>query len=98
MVLTRSNRAQLGIHAEDNDRAILHTSPPSPTSSQSSHHRTYSFDHGYDDDASDNQSMHNRDNDMYSPNDHCHRHRRPDNADYGVQVTSYRRRAPARNN
>ena len=29
----------------------------------------------------------------YRPNDHCNRHRGPDDEPYSVQVTSYRRRS-----
>jgi len=47
-----------------------------------------------DDLASDNDNILTNGNDMYRPGDRCHRHRLPDNSEYGVSVTSYRRRKP----
>lgn len=53
-------------------------------------------DHNFDYSPPTTQDTPNEDRNMYGPNDHCKRHRKPDNEEKNMPVTSYRRREPRR--
>lgn len=78
------------------NRGFRNTQSTQGSSQSSQHSNAYSMNsqQSYQDHI--NMEMENHDRNMYGPNDHCKRHRKPDGEPKTEAVTTYRRRVARR--